>query len=256
MKNPGIGNEESGMGKKPSPSRGGLGGDGVMHNSPLNPIPSPALPLKGRGQKQSAETRLFLAAALTVLLAGCSLLSSVPRNDGGMTIYAPDVRVVADASWPQVDWSLTIATPTAPRMVDSVRIAVRPTPGELQVYRGASWSQSPTLLVSDAVLHALEDSGKIASVARQGSGVRADYRLLLDIRRFEADYAGQTAPDAVIEINAKLLRTRDQAVVASRTFTQRQPASDKEVPQVVEAFAKSLDASTAQIAGWVLESGR
>jgi cholesterol transport system auxiliary component len=198
----------------------------------------------------------LFAATFTLLLAGCSLLSSVPRDDGGMTIYAPDVRVVADAAWPKVDWSLAIATPTAPRMLDSVRIAVRPVPGQLQVYRGASWSQSPVALVSDAVLQALEDSGKINAVARQGSGMRTDYRLIVDIRRFEADYANQTVPDAVIEINAKLLRSRDQAVVASRTFVHRQTASDKDIPQVVDAFAQSLNASAAQIAGWVLENGK
>jgi len=187
-------------------------------------------------------------------LSGCSILGSGPREGGGTTIYAPDVRVAADPSWPQVDWSLAIAPPTAPRMLDSTRIAVRPTPGELQVYRGASWSQPPTALVADAVLHALEDSGKIASVARQGSGIRADYKLVLDIRRFEADYAGQTVPSAIIEVNAKLLGTQDQTVIASWTFVQKKPSSGENVSQVVNAIEKSLSAVTRQIVHHVLKS--
>ncbi|GAB2493456.1 ABC-type transport auxiliary lipoprotein family protein [Pseudoxanthomonas sangjuensis] len=188
-------------------------------------------------------------------LSGCSILGSGPREGGGTTIYAPDVRVAADPSWPQVDWSLAIAPPTAPRMLDSTRIAVRPTPGELQVYRGASWSQPPTALVADAVLHALEDSGKIASVARQGSGIRADYKLVLDIRRFEADYAGKAVPDVVIEINAKLLSVRNQTVVVSHTFVQTQPTAGKEAPQVAGAFEQLLSVVAEQIAGWLLNVG-
>lgn len=188
--------------------------------------------------------------AFVASLSGCSILGSGPREGTGTTIYAPDVRVAADPAWPQVDWSLAIAPPTAPRMLDSTRIAVRPTPGELQVYRGASWSQPPTALVADAVLHALEDSGKIASVARQGSGIRADYKLVLDIRRFEADYAGKDMPDAVIEVNAKLLGTRDQNVIASRTFVQTHPAASEETPRVVAAFEQSLSAIATQIASW------
>src|SRR3546814_8916152 len=90
-------------------------------------------------------------------------------------------------------------------MTDSLRIAVRPTPGEIQVYKGANWSKPPTQMLEDAVLRALEDSGRIGAVARQGSGINGNYKLVMDVRRFEADYAGAAIPSATIEVNAKLL---------------------------------------------------
>lgn len=214
---------------------------------------------KDRSAPTSRLQRIAVRAAVLAFaasLAGCSILGSGPRDGSGTTIYAPGARVAADPSWPAVDWSLSIAPATAPRMLDNTRIAVRPTPGELQVYRNASWSQPPTALVADAVLHALEDSGKIAAVARQGSGIRANYKLELDIRRFEADYAGKDTPDAVIEVSAKLLGTRDQNVVASRTFVQRQPAAGTEIPQVTAAFEQSLQAVSGDITGWTLANGR
>ncbi|MFT4257013.1 MAG: ABC-type transport auxiliary lipoprotein family protein [Pseudoxanthomonas sp.] len=200
--------------------------------------------------------RPFAAIPLALLLAGCSVLGSGTGGGDRTTIYAPNVRVAADPAWPQVAWSLAIAQPTAPRMLDSDRIAVRPGAEELQVYRSASWSQSPPSLLSDAVLRTLEDSGRIAAVARQESGIRADYKLVLDIRRFEADYAGAEVPSAVIEVNAKLLAVRDQRVVASRTFVQSQPSDSAEIAQVVAAFQQSLNVLTAKIAGWTLQSGR
>ena len=196
-----------------------------------------------------------LSIATLALLAGCSILGSGPQG-GPATIYAPNVRVAADASWPSVDWSLAIAPPSAARVVDGARIAVRPTPDELQVYKGAVWAQSTTGLLEDALLHALEDSGRIASVARQGAGIRAEYRLLTDLRHFEADYAGQAVPSATIEVNAKLMRMRDQHIVATRTFLQTQPATGVEVPQVATAFEQALSTITRDLAGWTLQSGQ
>ena len=89
-----------------------------------------------------------------------------------------------------------MSPPTAARTVDTFRIAVRPVPGELQVYAGASWARAPSDMIEDVIMRTLEDSGRIPGVARRGSGVAPDYRLLLDLRRFEADYAGAAIPSA------------------------------------------------------------
>lgn len=193
----------------------------------------------------------IVAAAL---LAGCVALG--PKSNGRATLYAPDPRVQPDPSWPTVDWQLSLSRATASQMTDSLRIAVRPSPNELQVYQGASWAKAPTEMVEDAILRALEDSGRIPAVTRQGAGIGADYKLVLDLRRFEADYtAGSATPLATIELNAKLLHAPDQAVVAARTFLQAPPTASTAVPDVVVAFEQSLETLTADLAGWVLASG-
>ena len=198
---------------------------------------------------------LHLAGLLLPLMLGaCSILGAGDREPG--TIYSPAPRLQADPAWPQVDWQLAVNPPSAPRTVDTFRIAVRPVPGELQVYAGASWARAPTDMVEDVILRTLEDSGKVPGVARRGSGIAPDYRLLLDLRRFEADYAGAAVPAATIEVNAKLLHSTDQQVAASRTFLARQPAADTAVPAVVASFDSALADITRQIAGWVLEAGQ
>lgn len=186
------------------------------------------------------------------LLAGCSILggSKTPA-----TIYAPDPRVTADPSWPSVTWQLAIAHPEAARMVDSMRIAVRPTPGELEVYKGAIWAKTPTEQIEDTVLRTLEDSQKIPAVARQGSGIAANYNLLTEVRRFEADYADNAVPAATIEINAKLVHVPDQDVVASRTFLQAVPAGGIDTASVAQAFGMALGTISHDIAGWTLATG-
>jgi cholesterol transport system auxiliary component len=195
-----------------------------------------------------------LAAVLAMLmLGGCSLVGGSKEPP---TIYAPDPRVDADPSWPTVTWQLSTTRPTAARMMDSLRIAVSPVPGELQVYKGASWARTPTEMIEDGVLRALEDSGKIPAVARQGSGIGADYRLVMDLRDFQADYAGAAVPSAVVEVNVKLLHSHDQSVVDSRTFRHSQPAAGTEVGVVADAFTRALGAATHDIAGWVLTTGQ
>ena len=198
----------------------------------------------------------LLALSLPLLLGACSLLGGgKPRH---ITIYTPlpasDSQ--ASAQWPQVSWQLGIAKPSAERMLDSPRIAVRPQPQELQVYRGATWSMPATDLLETSVLRVLEDSGKAPGVGRLSSGLRADYRLMMDIRRFEADYAGQTMPIATIEVSAKLLHSQSQKVVASQTFRQAIPASGTELAVVVPAFEQALAAVSLQIAQWSLIRGQ
>lgn len=197
--------------------------------------------------------RLSFALPLLFVLGGCSILG---KQKEPATLYAPDPRVQADPSWPDVDWQLSIGRPEASRMADSLRIAVRPSADEMQVYKGASWTKPPSEMVEDAVLRALEDSGKIPGVARQGSGVTADYKLVMDLRRFESDYAGGTTPSATIELNAKLLHSAGgQDVVASRTFVQSVPAASTAVPDVVDAFNRGLGQIAHDVAGWTLVNG-
>lgn len=199
--------------------------------------------------------RILAACGLALALGGCSLLGSGGSREPG-TIYSPDVRVQPDPAWPSVQWQLAIASASATRMVDSPRISVRPTASELQVYGGASWSQPSTDLLETTVLRAFEDSGRIHGVARSDVGIRPDYKLVMDIRRFEADYAGRAVPSATIEVSAKLLHNRDQRVVASRTFLQEQPAAGTAVPQVVAAFEQALAGLSTDIVGWTLAGGQ
>ena len=200
----------------------------------------------------SQRVRRCACVAATVLLAGCSILGG---KHTPTTIYAPDPRVAPDATWPSVTWQLEIADPQATRMLDSQRIAVRPTPGQLEVYKGASWATSPSDQLQTAVLRALEDSQKIAAVARKGSGLAANYTLLMEVRRYDADYAGHAVPAATIEVNAKLLQSPDQAVVATRTFLQAVPATATDTASVAQAFGSALGTIAHDIAGWTLASG-
>lgn len=214
---------------------------------PLCPRHSPVIAF-GAGPLRGVAATLVISV---LLLGGCSLLG----KKTAATIYAPDARVQADPSWPSVQWQLSLSRPTAGRTLDSQRIAVRPVPGELQVYKDAGWAKTPADQVLDTVLRALEDSGRIPAVARQGSGIAADYKLVMDLRRFEADYAGAAVPAATVELNVKLLHTPDHDVVGSRTFLQAVPATGADVAAVSQAFEQALRSIGHDVTGWTLTTG-
>ncbi|MBW8851713.1 MAG: membrane integrity-associated transporter subunit PqiC [Xanthomonadales bacterium] len=200
-----------------------------------------------------SRTLRACALALALLpLAGCGVL---PKHEP-IALYRPEAVVATDPAWPQANWQLRIARPYADDAHDSARILVRPQPGELQVYKGAAWTQPAPDLVLDTLLRAFGDSGRVAGVGRRGEGVGADYELLLDLRRFEADYADEARPTARIALGARLVRNDDDRVVASRVFEADAPADGTAVTAVDRAFAQGLGAVTTQLIGWTLDEGR
>lgn len=204
--------------------------------------------------KPTTAVARLAALAVPLLLGACSLLGGGDRDAG--TIYAPAPRILADTAWPRVGWQLSVNPPTAARTVDTFRIAVRPVPGELQVYAGASWARAPSDMVEDVIMRTLEDSGAVPGVARRGSGIAPDYRLLLDLRRFEADYTVTGKPAATIELHAKLLHAREQGIAAAHTFRIAEPAETTDVASVAEAYTRALATLGRDVAAWTIEAGQ
>ncbi|SIP88533.1 ABC-type transport auxiliary lipoprotein family protein [Solilutibacter tolerans] len=190
----------------------------------------------------------WFAAGLVLMLASCGI---VPEKTE-ISVYHLQPSVQADAGWPHVDTQLVVLRPNAERLVNSARIMVRPTPGEVQVYKGATWSQPAPDILQDAIVRTLEDSRKLAGVTRRGGGIAGDFDLALDIRRFDADYAGGGTPSAVIEVSANLIHNDDNRVVATQTFRHATPAGSTAIVDVHRAFEQSLSDVTRDISGWTL----
>ena len=134
----------------------------------------------------------WLAIVMCASLAGCISLISEPDP---ITVYSLRAKPADDpAKEPKVPWSLTVIRPNSTSILDSNRIAVRPEANVLQVYKGANWSDSLPDLMQSVVVESFEDSGAIATVSRQNSGVPAEVALLIDIRQFEAVYASGCMP--------------------------------------------------------------
>jgi cholesterol transport system auxiliary component len=207
------------------------------------------------GNPAASWRRAVLYAAVgaaAIAVGGCSLLGGSREP---ATIYAPLVSPSPDPAWPALDWQLSISRPEASRVVGATRIAVRPVPGELEVYKGALWAKAPDEQLQDALLREFEASGKLHAVARQGSGMPADHRIELDLRRFDADYGTGAVPAATIEVGAILLASDKNSVISSSTFRQAVPSRGTDPAEVSRAFGQALQAIAHDIAGWTLQAG-
>ena len=197
-----------------------------------------------------AFARLIPLVAL-LLLTGCNILGT--RSSEPVVAYSPDVEIAAGGG-ASVDWQLVVARPSAENMLSGPRIAVR-SQGELQVLKGARWTDPAPELLQGLIVRALEDSGRILGVGRQSSGLRGDFALALDLRAFEAVYAGGGAPTVEVVFNAKLLSAGGNRALASRTFSTQVPARGREAGQVVAAFEGALQETVAALVDWVLQQG-
>ncbi|MBW8367010.1 MAG: ABC-type transport auxiliary lipoprotein family protein [Arenimonas sp.] len=200
-----------------------------------------------------SRASLFIAAALALLLAGCGSIGG-PKTD--VTVYSPATAVTVDPSWPKADWSVSVGVHAANAMLDSPRIAVRPRANEIQTYKGARWADNAPDLLQTALVEAFEDSGRVGSVTRFGGGsTRGDYGLWIEVRQFETVYQGDK-PEAVIEVQARLVKLRGGGLVASKRFRHAVAGSTPEVDDIVAAFGQAMSDLGTDVVGWTLIEGR
>jgi cholesterol transport system auxiliary component len=195
-----------------------------------------------------------LAASVFALAAtGCGLIA---KSDP-VKVLSPQVRVAPDPSWPQVSWQLAIGRPVTSDALDSRRLLVSPTPGELKVYKGVEWDDSLPELVQNTVAEGFEDSDKILAVGHITAGLHTDYTLQMDIRDFQAEYRDAAGPPVVVlAINARLVDFSSSRVVASRTFREAMPAPSGATEAVVRTFENAFAALVHDMVGWALVSGQ
>ena len=193
-----------------------------------------------------------LAGGLFLLLGGCGALGG-PKTV--VQVYAPVSKITADPSWPAADWSLSIGVTAGNQMLDSSRIAVRPSPNRFQAYKAAAWADNAPDLLQTALVEGFEDSGKISAVGRFGAYSRGDFGLVLEVRAFETIYSGGS-PEAVIEVQAMLVKLRDKpGVVATKRFRQVVPGAAPDLDTMVGSFGQAMSAVSTDIVGWTLVEG-
>ncbi|MGH8029483.1 MAG: ABC-type transport auxiliary lipoprotein family protein [Arenimonas sp.] len=198
----------------------------------------------------SALLRISTTLVLALSIAACSILGGAEP----IRILDPAAKVAPGPDWPQASWSLLVQRPIASQALDSERIVVRPAPGVVQVYKGAAWSDTAPDLVQTSLLRAFEDSARILSVARPGGAVRGEFQLTSELRAFDSVYTG-ASPDAVIELQVRLVRTTDGKAVAAKTFRVSEASGGTDVGTVGEAFSRALGKLDGEVVAWALAEG-
>ena len=197
--------------------------------------------------------RLFLIGLSSLALSACGGNLIGPPDASPMYMVAPKFAA-QPAGGEKVKWALSILRPYVAPGLDTDRIALTQADGTMDYYANAAWPDQLPQLLHNLLIEAFEESGKIASVSKDGANVHADFLLQIDIRDFEAQYTvADTAPKILLRMEAKLIRNRQ--IVSSLDATQEAQTAANSVPSVVAAFNQALAAALSQIVTWTLRTG-
>lgn len=144
---------------------------------------------------------------------------------------------------------LIIVTPTALSALDTEKILVEPAPGQITYLPEAQWSDRLPSLLQARTLQAFENGSKLRRVARPGDGVVGDYQLNLDVRTFGVRFTAG-APDAVVEISAKVIQLASGKIAAAQVFSARVPISAMNGAAVTAALDTAANKVLTDIVMW------
>ena len=181
---------------------------------------------------------------------GCgSLIESEPPPN----LYNLTPKSTFPESMPLVAWQLVIEEPIAARGLDTPRIAVRPSPTQLQYVAGSRWTNRAPKMVQTLLVESFENSGKIVAVGRQAIGLRSDYNLKTELREFQAEYYnGEKIGLVRVRLNAKLIKQPEQEIIASENFERVVRTETQGMQAIVQAFDEALGGVIKKLVEWAL----
>ncbi len=197
----------------------------------------------GASERRHSSVTLLARAALlgvTLALAGCGS-SPIPTFD----LSAPNGFSARGGGGGQ----LIIVAPTALAALDTDKILVEPAPGQITYLPEAQWSDRLPSLLQARTLQAFENGSKLRRVARPGDGVVGEYQLNLDIRTFGVRITAG-APEAVVELSAKVIALASGKIAAAQVFSARVPVSAMNGSGVTAALDTASNKVLTDIVIW------
>lgn len=192
-------------------------------------------------------------AAGALLLAACG--SIIPGADRAPSkLYDLTPKSTFSPRLPRVRAQIVIETPVAAASLTSKRIAVKRTATTLAYYANSEWTDLAPNMVQTLLVESFENSKKIVSVGREGTGLSADYVLKPELREFQAVLHGRNSPKVRVRINVKLVRMPQRIIVAGATFESILPANGTKISSIVETFDTALGKVLKRIIEWTLRS--
>ena len=192
---------------------------------------------------------------LSLLLAACLLgaCSILPQSEPLDIYLLPAAALPAQTQ--AVDWSLRISTPSSGELLDGTRIVVLPEPGRINTYQGARWSERTPQLMRQRLLDAFQDDARVKALSTEDQHLQADLELVSELRSFQSQYR-DGRPEALIQLDVRLVDVRAQRILASRRFNVSQVAGDTSVAAVVAAFGQAGDQLSRELVDWTLHEGQ
>ncbi len=142
---------------------------------------------------------------------------------------------------------IVVPEPTSLMSLDSERIATVSSDGTVAALPDVQWSDAVTRIVQAAVIHGLEDSRAFGGVSRPLDDLTADFRLAIDVRKFQIAQ-GQAAE---VELGGKIIDSKGR-IIATQVFRANVPAGGPEATAAVAAVDQAFSKAGPELAAWVV----
>lgn len=159
------------------------------------------------------------------------------------TLTAPREFPAASRKRAQV----VVPEPSALLVVDTQKILILPREADTNALARAQWADNIPKLIQAKVIEAFENSNYVDAVSKPIDGLAIDYQLLLDVRSFQIDGAGE--PAAKVEVGAKVLNTSGK-IIGTRTFARTEVAQAGDPRGAVAAMDKAFGAVVTELVVW------
>ena len=195
--------------------------------------------------------RDLLASLGTLGLGGCTGI--IPGTGEAPQTYVLTPKTTFRANLPNVDWQLLVDVPVAPAEIDTTRIVLSRSPVTIDFFGNAVWPDRAPIMVQTLLVESFERTGRITAISRETAGLRADYILKPELRKFMAVYDNATAaPMAVVIMTVRLVRMPDRTIIAQTSFDRREQAERNAIESIVGAFDEALGGVLKRVIEWTL----
>jgi len=191
----------------------------------------------------------LVAGSLAPAITACILGGPAPRQ---FTLHP-----VTDfpRGLPPVKWSLVVDEPTAPRQIDTSRIALMSGPFRVEYYADVEWTDDAPAMVQLLLIQSFENTRRFPVVAPSRQTLATDFLLLSSLRKFQVEKDASGSPQATVVLEATLLRMPRRTPIATGRFERATPATSTSTEAVTAAFDASLDDVMRRVVDWTLQKG-
>jgi cholesterol transport system auxiliary component len=191
--------------------------------------------------------------ASLLALAACGPLVQIGGNakppEALLTLRAETLGAPMQAIDPAR--TLSIAQPTVPGAIQTLRVPVTIADTEVQYLKEANWVEQPSKLFQRLLADTVGSRGGVLVLSDRQSDVPAARKLTGQLLEFGLDV--RAAPQARVRFDA-LLTGRDGQPIAARRFEASRPVTAQDGATVGAALNDAANEVAGQVAGWVAGS--
>ena len=189
----------------------------------------------------------IVLAALAI--GGCTILPESRE----VSLYQLPESSLTPAGAATSPWTLRLRTPRTSEALAGTRLLVMAADNELAAYSGARWVSTTPRLWLDHLARAMTADGRLTAVTTDRDNLLADRELSGVLRAFHVDFRG-AVPEAVVRYDAVLAGSASRRIIASRSFTAREPLRGKEAAAMVAALGVASDRVSSDLLNWMLSA--